>query len=226
LNVQQGEIIAMIGGNGAGKSSIVRAVMGMIRPAAGTIHGAGGIDLLKLQPHEICKAGIALVPSERQVFREMTVRENLEMGSYCRTGREEIDKDLERVLSLFPLLRERFGSLAGNLSGGQQQQLAIGRALMARPSLLLMDEPSLGLAPVMVAQVFELLQKLNAEGLSILLIEQNAKRALEISHRAYVLRAGQLVAEGPSASLLDNHSIAEAYLGKFVKPAQVDIRPG
>jgi branched-chain amino acid transport system ATP-binding protein len=148
------------------------------------------------------------------------------MGSYCRTGREEIEKDLERVLSLFPLLRERFNSLAGNLSGGQQQQLAIGRALMARPHLLLMDEPSLGLAPTMVAQVFELLQQLNEEGLSILLIEQNAKRALEISHRAYVLRAGQLVAEGSSESLLNNNSIAEAYLGNFVAPPQIGIRPG
>jgi branched-chain amino acid transport system ATP-binding protein len=208
----------MIGGNGAGKSSIVRAVMGMIRPAAGTITGPNGVNLLQLKPHEICNCGIAIVPSERQVFREMTVRENLEMGSYSRADREEIENDLQRVMALFPVLRERFNHVAGNLSGGQQQQLSIGRALMARPRLLLMDEPSLGLAPVMVSQVFELIQRLNAEGHSILLIEQNAKRALEISHRAYVLRAGQLIAEGPSETLLSNTSIAEAYLGKFVAP--------
>lgn len=215
LHVDGGEIVAMIGGNGAGKSSIVRAVMGMVRAAAGTLRGPDGVDLQQLRPHQICRTGISLVPSERQIFREMTVRENLEMGAYSLCDKAEIAALLEGVLHRFPALTERLGQTAGNLSGGQQQQLAIARALMAKPRLLLMDEPSLGLAPTIVDQVFALVTTLNAEGLPILLIEQNAKRALEVSHRAYVLRAGHLVAQGASKSLLVDPAIVEAYLGRL-----------
>lgn len=215
LHVDEGEIVAMIGGNGAGKSSIVRAVTGMARAAAGSVRGPGGVDLQRLAAHRICATGIALVPSERQIFREMTVRENLEMGAYSVRDKAQIDAELERVLSRFPVLAERIGETAGNMSGGQQQQLAIARALMARPSLLLMDEPSLGLAPTIVDQLFALIASLNAEGLAILLIEQNARRALDVSNRAYVLRAGQLVAQGASKALLADPGVVEAYLGRL-----------
>jgi len=220
LHVGEGEIVAMIGGNGAGKSSIVRAVTGMVRASAGTIVGPGGIDLLRIAPHRVCRAGIALVPSERQIFREMSVRENLAMGAYSLADRTESARLEDDVLHRFPVLAERLDQTAGNLSGGQQQQLAIARALMAKPRLLLMDEPSLGLSPAIVDEVFALVTALNAEGLAILLIEQNAKRALEVSARAYVLRAGQLVAQGDSASLLVDPAIVEAYLGRLAGGAR------
>lgn len=224
LHVDEREIVAMIGGNGAGKSSIVRAVTGMVRASAGTIRGPGGVDLLRLAPHQICRTGIALVPSERQIFSEMSVRENLEMGAYSLSGKAEIAAELDRVLDRFPVLAERLEQTAGNMSGGQQQQLAIARALMAKPRLMLMDEPSLGLAPTIVEQVFALLGALNAEGLTILLIEQNAKRALEVSDRAYVLRAGQLVAQGESKSLLVDPAIVEAYLGRLADSGRPGMR--
>jgi branched-chain amino acid transport system ATP-binding protein len=217
LCVNEGEIVAMIGGNGAGKSSILRAVTGMLRPAAGTLRGPGGIDLLRLPPHRFCREGIALVPSERQVFREMSVLENLEMGGYSLGSRSELDHEVERVLARFPALRERLSHLAGNLSGGQQQQVAIARALMAKPKLIVMDEPSLGLAPRMVDEVFELVRTIHAEGHCVLLVEQNAKRALEVSHRAYVMRAGQLTAEGDSQALLRDPAIVEAYMGRVAQ---------
>lgn len=212
LHVGEGETVAIIGGNGAGKSSIVRAVMGMLRPAGGTIRGPGGAPLDRMPPHRICHTGIALVPSERQVFGEMSVRENLEMGAYARRDLE-IDDDMEAVLGRFPALRPRLGHLAGNLSGGQQQQLAIGRALMARPRLLLMDEPSLGLSPSLVGELFALIGSLQISGLATLLVEQNARRALAVSARAYVLRAGSLVAQGRSSDLLVDPLVARAYLG-------------
>ena len=215
LYVGEGEIVAMIGGNGAGKSSIVRAVTGMVRADTGSIRGPGGVDLRRLPPHLVCRTGIALVPSERQIFREMSVRENLAMGAYSLADRAEVARLQDDVLRRFPVLAERLDGTAGNLSGGQQQQLAIGRALMAMPRLLLMDEPSLGLSPAIADQVFALETALNAEGLAILLIEQNAKRALEVSDRAYVLRAGQLVAQGDSAALAVDPAIVEAYLGRL-----------
>jgi len=214
--VNRGEVVAMIGGNGAGKSSIVRAVMGMTPYSSGEIYGVGGINMKSIPPHRVCGTGIALVPSERQVFASMTVRENLEMGAYTISERASAEREIEVILERFPVLAQRANHLAGILSGGQQQLLAIGRALAAQPKLLLMDEPSLGLAPVLVEEVFELVQELNREGMSILLIEQNAKRALEISHRAYVLRAGELIAEGPSDDLLNDPVVAEAYLGRLV----------
>lgn len=214
LYVDEGEVVAMIGGNGAGKSSVVRAVTGILRPESGEIIGPGGVRLDRLPSHRICLAGVALVPSERQVFREMTVRENIEMGAYSRKKGPEVDADMERVLERFPMLRERLGQIAGNLSGGLQQQVSIARALMVRPRLLLMDEPSVGLAPTLVDEVFELIAALNRDGLAILVIEQNAKRALEASRRGYVLRAGRVTAEGPSQDLLTDPIVFEAYLGK------------
>lgn len=217
LHVDEGEVVAMIGGNGAGKSSIVRAVVGIVCPDTGSIVGPGGVNLDHMPPHRVCREGIGLVPSERQVFREMSVRENLEMGAYSRRGRAAIESDMEAALQRFPMLRERLGQIAGNLSGGLQQQLSIARALMVHPRLLLMDEPSLGLSPGIVDQLFQLISELNRDGLAILLIEQNAKRALEVSSRAYVLRAGTLVAEGPSAELATNPVVLDAYLGKLGK---------
>jgi len=219
LHVGEGETVAMIGGNGAGKSSIVRAVMGMLRPAAGRLRGPQGAPLDRMPPHRICRSGIGLVPSERQVFREMSVRENLEMGAYVRRD-HEIDADLEVVLDRFPALRPRLGHLAGNLSGGQQQQLAIGRALMARPRLLLMDEPSLGLSPGLVDELFALIGSLQKTGLAVLLVEQNARRALAASARGYVLRAGTLVAQGTSAELMVDPMVARAYLGRRADAAE------
>ena len=216
LRVGDGEVVCLIGGNGAGKSSIVRAVMGIQRADAGTIRGPDCVRLDQLAPHDVCRHGVALVPSERQVFRDMTVRENLDMGAYARTDSSDIETDIEAVLVRFPALRVRLSSLAGNLSGGQQQQLAIGRALMARPRLLLMDEPTHGLSPNLVDQLFELISNLNSDGLAILLVEQTAKRALENSSRGYVLRAGTLVAEGDSRHLLADPMVSEAYLGRSV----------
>lgn len=216
LRVGVGEVVCLIGGNGAGKSSIVRAVMGIRRADAGTISGPDGVRLDLLAPHDVCRHGVALVPSERQVFRDMTVRENLDMGAYARTDSSDIETDIEAVLERFPALRARLSSLAGNLSGGQQQQLAIGRALMARPRLLLMDEPTHGLSPNLVDQLFQLISSLHSEGLAILLVEQNAKRALEASSRGYVLRAGMLVAQGDSLQLLADPMVGEAYLGRSV----------
>lgn len=215
LYVDEGEIVAMIGGNGAGKSSVVRAVMGMVAPVKGTITGPGGVSLNRLPPHRVCEAGLGLVPSERQVFREMTVRENLEMGAYSRSDRASVADDMDTVLGRFPMIGERLTQIAGNLSGGLQQQLSIARALMVRPRLLLMDEPSLGLSPALVDKLFQLISEMNRDGLAILLIEQNAKRALEISNRAYVLRAGSLILEGSSSELAKNPVVLQAYLGKL-----------
>ena len=216
LNVDAGEVVCVIGGNGAGKSSIVRAVMGMKRADRGSITGPGGVRLDRIAPHQICRHGVALVPAQRQVFREMTVRENLEMGAYARDDGAAIAQDIDRVIARFPALAPRLTALAGHLSGGQQQQLAIGRALMARPRLLLMDEPSHGLSPNLVDQLFELIAALHGDGMSILLIEQNARRALGVSSRGYVMRAGSLIAQGSSGDLLNDPLVAAAYLGATV----------
>ncbi|MDB5861386.1 MAG: transporter ATP-binding protein [Ramlibacter sp.] len=214
LEVADNEVVCMIGGNGAGKSSIVRAITGLRRADGGCVLGPGGVRLDTLPPHEIVRHGVALVPSERQVFREMSVRENLEMGAYARRDTRQIAEDLDRVVARFDALKPRLAAPAGNLSGGQQQQLAIARALMARPRLLLMDEPSHGLSPALVDQLFELIVALRQDGLAILLVEQNARRALEVSSRGYVLRAGALVAQGTSARLLEDPMVMEAYLGR------------
>ncbi|HZO89693.1 MAG TPA: ABC transporter ATP-binding protein [Chthonomonadaceae bacterium] len=214
LEVKQGEIVTMIGANGAGKSTTIRTVSGLVRPRQGEILFEGK-PLHRLPPHEIVKLGVGQAPEGRRVFANMTVRENLELGAYTRQGQAaEVRADLERVFALFPRLKERLGQSAGTLSGGEQQMLAIGRALMARPRLLLLDEPSLGLAPFLVQSIFRILQEINQRGVTILLVEQNAHQALRIAHRGYVLETGRVVLEDTAANLLQNDQVRKAYLGE------------
>jgi branched-chain amino acid transport system ATP-binding protein len=212
LQVDASEIVAVIGPNGAGKSTLINAVAGLLRWRAGELRFAG-TDLAGVPSHLVCRQGIALVPEGRRLFTRMSVEENLEIGCYRSEARKARGQTLERVYTLFPILRERRRQLAGSLSGGQQQMVAIGRALMARPRLLLLDEPSLGLAPAVVDQMFETIRAIHAEGVAILLVEQNVGKALEIADRAYVLEEGRIVAEGPPAVLLGESRIQEAYLG-------------
>jgi branched-chain amino acid transport system ATP-binding protein len=212
LGVGPGEVVSVIGPNGAGKSTLVNTIAGLQRARAGELR-FDGADLGAVPPHLVCRRGIALVPEGRRLFTRMSVEENLEMGCYRGEARRARTATLERVYTLFPILRERRGQLAGSLSGGQQQMVALGRALMARPRLLLLDEPSLGLAPAVVDQMFEIIRTINAEGVAILLVEQNVVRALEIAARAYVLEEGRVVAEGPPAILRQQSRIREAYLG-------------
>lgn len=212
LQVDASEIVAVIGPNGAGKSTLINAVAGLLRWRAGELRFAGA-DLAGVPSHLVCRQGIALVPEGRRLFTRMSVEENLEIGCYRSEARKVRGQTLERVYTLFPILRERRRQLAGALSGGQQQMVAIGRALMARPRLLLLDEPSLGLAPAVVDQMFETIRAIHAEGVAILLVEQNVGKALEIADRAYVLEEGRIVAEGPPAVLLGESRIQEAYLG-------------
>jgi branched-chain amino acid transport system ATP-binding protein len=215
LEVERGEIVCLLGGNAAGKSTTLKSILGLVRPSA------GGIEL-DLQPiaglptEQIVRRGIALVPESRRIFARMTVWENLAMGAYARRGEEDdaFDADIERVYELFPRLKERAQQHGGTLSGGEQQMLAIGRALMARPRLLLMDEPSMGLAPVLVEQVFEIIQTINAQGTTILVVEQNAAVALSIADRGYVLLDGEIVMHGSAATLLEHDEIRRAYLGE------------
>ncbi len=211
INVQPGEIVAIIGSNGAGKSTLLRTISGMIRPRTGTMSFKGQ-NLVSLPPHDIVKAGISHSPEGRRIFTNMTVQENLMLGSYIRKD-QEIQADQEAVLNRFPRLRERFKQNSGTMSGGEQQMLAIGRALMSRPELLLLDEPSLGLAPNLVAEIFNIVLDLNKEGRTILIVEQNANRALEIAHRAYVLETGNIVLSDTGKNLLANPKVKEAYLG-------------
>jgi branched-chain amino acid transport system ATP-binding protein len=211
INVQKGEIVAIIGSNGAGKSTLLRTISGMIRPRTGTMTFEGR-NLVTTPAHEIVKLGISHSPEGRRIFTNMTVNENLQLGAYIRKD-AEIGKDMENVLERFPRLRERFKQNAGTMSGGEQQMLAIGRALMSRPELLLLDEPSLGLAPNLVTEIFNIVQSLNKEGRTILIVEQNAHRALEIAHRAYVLETGSIVLTGTGKDLLTNPKVKEAYLG-------------
>jgi branched-chain amino acid transport system ATP-binding protein len=212
LDVGEGEIVSVIGANGAGKSTLVNTIAGLLRARAGTVR-FGGVALGAVAPHRVCHHGIALVPEGRRLFTRMTVEENLELGCYRREARRSRGATLERVYTLFPVLRQRRGQLAGALSGGQQQMVAIGRALMARPRLLLLDEPSLGLAPAVVEAMFEVIRAIHDEGVAILLVEQNVVRALEIADRAYVLEGGRIVAQGPPAALRGEARIQEAYLG-------------
>jgi branched-chain amino acid transport system ATP-binding protein len=212
LGVEAGEIVSVIGPNGAGKSTLVNTIAGLQRSRAGTLR-FGGVDLGAVAPHLVCRQGIALVPEGRRLFTRMSVEENLEMGCYRGEARRVRGATLERVHGLFPILRERRRQLAGSLSGGQQQMVAIGRALMAQPRLLLLDEPSLGLAPAVVDDMFAIIRAINAEGVAILLVEQNVVRALEVAARAYVLEEGRIVAEGPPAVLRQQSRIREAYLG-------------
>ncbi len=212
LEVDQGGIVTLIGANGAGKSTTLRAVSGLVRPASGEIvFQKRRID--SLSPQDVVRGGIAHVPEGRRVFPFMTVRENLYMGAFRRKGKEEVRRDLEGVFEHFPILRERRSQRAGSLSGGEQQMLAIGRALMSQPSLLLLDEPSLGLAPLMVREVGRIIGEINRRQVGIILVEQNATMALRIAHRGYVLETGVIALQGPSSDLIDNEHVKKAYLG-------------
>jgi branched-chain amino acid transport system ATP-binding protein len=213
LHLDEGEVVTVLGANGAGKSTLLQAVCGLVGVAGGTITYAGQ-TLNTLKAHEIVLKGISLSPEGRRVFPTHTVEENLMLGAFTRRKhREEIAAAKERVHALFPILRERSRQLAGTLSGGEQQMLAIGRALMSSPKVLLLDEPSLGLAPILVKQIFDIIREINAQGTSILLVEQNAHRALGVASRGYVLENGRIAAEGPAAELKSDEKIQEAYLG-------------
>ena len=211
LAVEDGELVCLIGANGAGKSSTLRAIAGLHPPGAGAVRYAGR-DLAGTRAFERARAGLVMVPEGRGVFPQLTVDENLDMGAYARADRE-VEADRERVFGLFPRLRERRGQTGGTLSGGEQQMLAIGRALMSRPKLLLLDEPSMGLAPIVVQLIFEVIQEINGLGVTCLLVEQNARAALALARRAYVMESGAITLSGPAAELADDPKVVEAYLG-------------
>ena len=212
LEVREREIVALLGNNGAGKSTTLKTVSGLLRPRRGTVSFENG-PLTGVAAHDIVARGIAHVPEGRRIFNRLTVRENLAMGAYLRDD-GGVAADLERVFELFPRLKERIAQVAGTLSGGEQQMLAIGRALMASPRLLLLDEPSMGLAPVLVEQIFATIDSINRQGTTILLVEQNAAMALSIAHRGYVLETGTIVLAGSAAELADNTDVRRAYLGE------------
>ena len=213
FHVQQGEMVALIGANGAGKSSTLKAISRVIDAVGGDVHFCGKkID--RIPPHDIIRQGIALVPEGRGVFPRLTVAENLAMGAFLRNDKPEIAADQEKIYGYFPRLKERAGQLAGTLSGGEQQMLAIGRALMSRPKMLLLDEPSMGLAPIMVQKIFEVIRLVASEGMTILLIEQNAKLALESSQRGYVMESGEITLTGEASQLLNDPKVKAAYLGE------------
>jgi len=209
-----GEIVCLLGGNASGKSTTMKTILGIVRPTTGTVTYAGGV-INNLPTAERVKRGIAPVPEARRLFPRMTVLENLEMGAFTREDAAEIEADLQRVFELFPRIKERLLQLAGTLSGGEQQMVAMGRALMARPKLLCMDEPSMGLAPALVEQVFEIIQAINKQGTSIFVVEQNANMALSIANYGYVLQTGQVVLDGSARSLRDNELVQQAYLGEM-----------
>jgi branched-chain amino acid transport system ATP-binding protein len=212
LTVEEGEIVTLIGANGAGKTTTLRTISGLIKPYQGNIV-LEGKDTLKYAAHDLVFKGIAMVPEGRGIFSKMSVLENLEMGAYSRSDKNGIQKDLEWVFELLPRLRERQKQVAGTLSGGEQQMLATARALMTKPRVLLMDEPSMGLAPVLVEAIFDTIEKVNKEGTTILLVEQNATMALSIAHRGYVLQTGQIVLTDTAANLQKNEMVQKAYLG-------------
>jgi branched-chain amino acid transport system ATP-binding protein len=212
ISVRQGSIATLIGSNGAGKSTILRTISGLIRASEGRIEFEG-VDLTRAAPHEIVKRGVVQIPEGRIIFANLTVLDNLELGAYLRRDGAEIKKDLERVFTLFPRLKERAKQYGGTLSGGEQQMLAVGRGLMAKPRILLMDEPSLGLAPMLVQQIFDTIVEINRTGTSILLVEQNAHMALKIAHDAHVLETGRIVASGEASLLARDPAVREAYLG-------------
>lgn len=212
LTVEEGEIVTLIGANGAGKTTTLRTISGLMNPRQGHVR-LHGEDLSRYKPHEIVYKGMAMVPEGRRIFARLTVAENLEMGAYTRSTKEEIAADLERVFALFPRLKERRHQVAGTLSGGEQQMLSTARALMAHPRLLLMDEPSMGLAPVLVESIFETIVQINKEGTTILLVEQNALMALSVAHRGYVLQMGTIVLSDTAENLKKNEMVQKAYLG-------------
>jgi branched-chain amino acid transport system ATP-binding protein len=213
-NLAAGEIVCLLGGNACGKSTTMKTIMGIVRPTSGEVIFEGQ-RIEKLATAERVRRGIAPVLEARRLFPRMTVYENLEMGAFTRKRGPEFDEDLERVYSLFPRVKERREQQAGTLSGGEQQMVAIGRALMARPKLICMDEPSMGLSPLFVEQTFDIIQQINRQGVTIFMVEQNAAMALSIAHRAYVLQTGQVVLSGPASELRENEQIKEAYLGEM-----------
>ena len=213
LEVPSGKIVTLVGANGAGKSTTLKSIVGLVKPKSGSIDYEG-TDLTKLNTELMVKKGIALVPEGRKVFADLTVFENLKIGAYTRKDKVGIEEDLENVYSLFPRLKERTWQAAGTLSGGEQQMLAIGRALMSRPKLIMMDEPSLGLAPIVVKELFGIIKKINEEGMTVLLLEQNANAALKIADNRYFMKTGKITLSGSGKELLSNDEIKKAYLGE------------
>lgn len=211
FEVEEGEVVTLIGANGAGKSTTLNTISGLLRSKTGSIEFMGQ-SLAKVPSHKIVERGLALVPEGRRIFLQMTVQENLEMGAFTQKG-GETQQDLEKIYALFPRLKERLKQMAGTLSGGEQQMLAMGRALMANPKLLMLDEPSMGLAPILVDQIFEIIQSLHKAGTTILLVEQNAQMALSVADRGYVLETGKIVASGSGVELLNDEAVKRAYLG-------------
>jgi branched-chain amino acid transport system ATP-binding protein len=212
FNLNEGEIVTLIGANGAGKSTTLSTISGLLRARSGSVH-LRSKDISLTPAEEIVRLGISQSPEGRKIFAPLTVMENLEMGAFTRSNRGEIQRSLERVFKSFPRLKERREQLGGTLSGGEQQMLAMGRALMAQPSLLLLDEPSMGLSPILVEEIFNIIQEINSQGTSILLVEQNAQMALSVAHRGYVLETGQIVIEGKATDLLNDPQVMKAYLG-------------
>ena len=213
FDVEQGEIIALIGANGAGKTTILHTFTGLVQAKHGSVM-FGGKDLTKTPAHKIVSMGMAHVPEGRRVFAQLSVLENLMLGAYTRKDKAEIQESLKHVFKRFPRLEERRGQMAGTLSGGEQQMLAMGRALMSKPSIILMDEPSMGLSPLYVSEIFDIIQEINKSGTTVLLVEQNAKKALSIANRAYVLETGKIVLSGDAHELMNNDSVKKAYLGE------------
>jgi branched-chain amino acid transport system ATP-binding protein len=212
LDVKDGEIVTVLGSNGAGKSTILRNVSRLVRPNSGTIT-LDGVELNRLQSHQVVERGVVQVPEARRIFPEMTVVENLRMGSFVKSTRPDRQKNMDRVFSLFPRLAERKGQLGGTMSGGEQQMLAIARGLMGNPKVMLLDEPSLGLSPLLVKNIFDIIKEINRQGTTILLVEQNVYQSLHITHRAYVLETGRVVLSGTGAELLENAHVKKAFLG-------------
>ncbi|MFM8291826.1 MAG: ABC transporter ATP-binding protein [Planctomycetia bacterium] len=213
LDVEPGELVAIIGANGAGKTTLLMAISGVVRPRAGTIRFAGR-PLADLPPHEVMRLGIAQAPEGRRIFPRLTVRENLELGGFTRSDRGQLARDIDEACGLFPVLGQRLGQLGGTLSGGEQQMLAIARSLVGRPQLLLLDEPSLGLAPLIVAKVFEVIASLSARGIAVVLVEQNARAALKLASRGWVLETGRVTLTGTGAELAADRRVRDAYLGE------------
>jgi branched-chain amino acid transport system ATP-binding protein len=213
FHVQEGEIVTLIGANGAGKSTTLKTISGLLHATSGHIR-YDGRDILGTPADVIVKMGVVQVPEGRRIFAPLTVRENLEMGAFTRTDKAEIERSMKRVFASFPRLEERLSQLGGTLSGGEQQMLAMGRGLMAQPRLLLLDEPSMGLAPILVEEIFDIIEEISQQGVSILLVEQNASMALSVANRAYVLETGRVVLEGPAQQVLENPDVQKAYLGE------------
>lgn len=212
ITVEEGEIVTLIGANGAGKTTILRTISGLLKPRSGSVY-LEGEDLSKYKAHEIVYKGVAMVPEGRGIFARLTVSENLDMGAFSRKDKTGVQADLDKVFELFPRLKERINQVSGTLSGGEQQMLATGRAMMANPRLLLLDEPSMGLAPVLVESVFDAIKQINKEGTTILLVEQNATMALAIANRGYVLQTGEIVLQDTAKNLQTNEMVQKAYLG-------------